>query len=640
MPLHDTQTIVAPSPASDGEPTHRRRDPVNHDHDIIKRQAAKLASTGRPTTTDQLLQSPLEVPVAIRILEPHEAAKIAAGEVIERPASVVKELVENSLDAGATQITVEIREGGLALIRIVDNGCGIDPGELRIAFERHATSKVRGEDDLWRVATLGFRGEALPSIAAAGDVELVTRIAGNDVGARVRLRGGEIVEEGSGATPPGTSFCVRSLFAAQPARLKFLRAPGGESTQVSTVIAHYAMAYPEVRFVLSLDGRVTLQTPGTGSLIDALAAVYGNDVAASAIEVDAPPQHEGDIGVRGAVADPAMHRATRNYIGLYVNRRWVRNRALTFAVEEAYQGMLPVGRHPIAVLDLRIPHDEVDVNVHPTKAEVRLRGEREVFGVLQRAVRRALSDRAPVPSASPSMWSGGAPSAAPPAPPLFLRRQPVQAPLPRPEPSAAAPQDAPQAPMIDRLPMLRAVGQVGNTYVIAEGPDGMYLVDQHAAHERVMYERFLAMVAAGAPDVQGLLEPVTVEIAASHQALINEHAQAMRSLGFDVAHFGDSAYVVRAVPASIAGDDLQRRIVELLDRMQRDDAPREGAPHRVAASLACHASVRAGMQMSGDEQRELLRQLEQAESPRTCPHGRPTMVHLAADAIAREFRRR
>ncbi|MEX0749461.1 MAG: DNA mismatch repair protein MutL, partial [Dehalococcoidia bacterium] len=225
-------------------------------------------------------------------------------------------------------------------------------------------------------------------------------------------------------------------------------------------------------------------------------------------------------------------------------------------------------------------------------------------------------------------------------PPLILRPQPVQAPLPRPAPVDDPVRGAePAPPMVDRLPMLRAVGQVGNTYVIAEGPDGMYLIDQHAAHERVMYEKFLAAVVAGAPDVQGLLEPVTVELSAPQQALLNEHASAMQLLGFDIEHFGDSAYVVRAVPSAMAGEDLHRRIIELLDRMQRDDGPQD-ASHRVAASLACHASVRAGMTMSGDEQRELLRQLEQTETPRTCPHGRPTMVHLAADAIAREFRRR
>lgn len=578
--------------------------------------------------------------MAIRILAPHEAAKIAAGEVIERPASVVKELIENSLDAGATQITVEIREGGLALIRVVDDGCGIDPTELRLAFERHATSKVRSEEDLWRVATLGFRGEALPSIAAAGDIEVLSRVAGNDVGGRIRLRAGEVVDEGSGASAPGTSFTVRTLFSAQPARLKFLRAPASEAAQVSTAITHYAMAYPEVRFTLVIDGRATLQTPGSGDLRDAVAAVHGADVAEAAIAVDAPADHEGGTGVSGVVIEPRLHRSTRNYIGLYVNRRWVRNRALTFAVEEAYQGMLPVGRHPIAVLDLRLPPDEVDVNVHPTKAEVRLRREREVFGALQRAVRSALSAHAPVPSASPALWVGGG-STATVARPLVLRPQPVQTPLPSAVPEhlrAEASPDAP-APMLDRLPMLRAVGQVGNTYIIAEGPDGMYLIDQHAAHERALYEQFLQAARAGSAEKQALLDPVTVELGGARRALLHEHAASLERMGFDIEHFGDAAYVVRALPAALAGDDVARRVCELLDRMARDDGPDESA-HRVAASLACHASVRAGMSMSEQEQRELLRLLEASEAPRTCPHGRPTMVHLTADALAREFRRK
>ncbi len=470
--------------------------------------------------------------MAIRILAPHEAAKIAAGEVIERPASVVKELIENSLDAGARRIAVEIREGGLALIRVADDGCGIEPGELRLAFERHATSKVASEEDLWRVATLGFRGEALPSIAAAGEVDLITRTDANDVGARVKLRDGEVVEEGAGATAPGTTFTVRRLFGAQPARLKFVRAPGSEATQVSSVVVHYAMAYPEVRFELTVDGRSTLQTPGNGRLTDAIAAVYGPEVAAAAIEVDASPANEGETGVRGVVVDPRMHRSSRNYISLYVNRRWVRNRALTFAVEEAYQGMLPVGRRPIAVLDLSMPTDEVDVNVHPTKAEVRLRREREVFGALQRAVRRALSAGGTVPAATPSVW--GQPKAVVP-PHLSLSAQPVQPPLPRGRFEQALDVSAPvaQATMIERLPMLRPVGQVGNTYVVAEGPEGMYLIDQHAAHERVLYERFLAAARSSTPDVQPLLEPLTVELAAPQRAMLNEHREAFARLGFD-----------------------------------------------------------------------------------------------------------
>jgi DNA mismatch repair protein MutL len=580
--------------------------------------------------------------VTIRILAPHEAAKIAAGEVIERPASVVKELVENSLDARARRVAVEIREGGLALIRVADDGVGIEPGELRLAFERHATSKVAAEEDLWRVATFGFRGEALPSIAAAGDIELLTRVAGNDVGSRLRIRNGEVVEEGSGAAATGTVFTVRQLFAAQPARLKFLRAPASEARQVSIVVTHYALAHPNVRFEFVVDGKTALQTTGSGRLLDAVAAVYGAEVAAAAIEIDVPPANENEPGVRGVAIEPRLHRSSRNYISIYVNRRWVRNRALTFAVEEAYQGMLPVGRRPIAALDLSIPPEDVDVNVHPTKAEVRLRRERDVFGLLQRAVRRALSGSATVPSASPSLWAGGPPATARTS--LVLESPPRQAPLPNLPSRRETEGDRAPSPAhsSERLPPLRAVGQIGNLYIVAEGPEGMYLVDQHAAHERVLYERLLAGVRAATPDAQPLLEPLTLELSAPHRALLDEHAGAFTEHGFHIEHFGDAAYVLRAVPSPIAGSDLARHVVELLDRLGRDelaDADRDPS-HRLAASLACHAAVRAGMAMSADEQRELLRLLERAESPRTCPHGRPTMVHLAADAIAREFRRR
>ncbi|MBI2723522.1 MAG: DNA mismatch repair endonuclease MutL [Chloroflexi bacterium] len=582
----------------------------------------------------------------IRILAPHEAAKIAAGEVIERPASIVKELVENALDAGATRVAVEVREGGLSLIRVADNGCGIEPGEVRMAFERHATSKVAAEDDLWRIATLGFRGEALPSIAAAGDVELLTRTAGNDVAARLRIQAGSIVDEGAGAGAPGTVFTVRRLFAAQPARLKFVRSAGSESTAASTVVQQYALAYPEVRFEFVADGREVLRSPGTGSLIDAVAAVYGDDVAGAALAVDAPPAREGGVAVRGVAADPRVHRASRNYIGLCVNRRWVRNRSLAFAVEEAYQGMLPVGRRPVAVLSITVPPDEVDVNVHPTKAEVRLRNEREVFAALQKAVRRALGAGAHVPAVSGGAWS--APSPADTIPPEFraglvLQATPVQSMLRSSPPVAvalagAAPAVAP-APMIERLPMLRAVGQVAATYVVAEGPDGLYLVDQHAAHERVLYERFLLASERSSGESQPLLEPLALELAPPHRALLAEHAEAFARLGFEVEPFGGGAHVLRRLPAAMAAGDVAARLRELLDRLGRDDGPDESR-HRVAASLACHAAVRAGMSMGADEQRALLRELESAASPRTCPHGRPTMVHLTSDAIAREFRRR
>ena len=303
-----------------------------------------------------------------------------------------------------------------------------------------------------------------------------------------------------------------------------------------------------MRFTLVADARTTLQTPGSGSLTEAIAAVYGADVAEAAIAVDAPPANEGEPGVRGIAIEPRLHRASRNYIGVYVNRRWVKNRALTFAIEEAYQGMLPVGRHPIAVLDIAVAPDEVDVNVHPTKAEVRLRREREVFGVLQRAVRRVLSRAgAGADDVGVDLVRLAASPTAP--PPLILHSPAMQPRLPD---AADAPRDAPAdaTPMAERLPLLRTVGQVGNMYVIAEGPEGMYLLDQHAAHERVLYERCLAAVRAGRPDVQGLLEPQTLELSAPHRAMIDEHADAFERLGFDIAPFGEAAYVVRTVPAA------------------------------------------------------------------------------------------
>ena len=580
--------------------------------------------------------------MTIRVLTPHEAARIAAGEVIERPASVVKELVENALDAGARQITVETRQGGLAFLRVTDDGCGIEPEELSIAFERHATSKLRSEEELWRIETLGFRGEALPSIAAAADVELVSRPAGAPVAGRIVLRDGEIERQGSAGAPPGTTITVQGLFRRQPARLKFMRSAAAEGSQIATVLTHYALAYPEVRFTLRADKRTALATSGNGDLRDAAAAVYSVDVAAELLPLDAEPQ--GLVEVNGLIGSPAVSRANRNYISLFVNRRWIRHRALTFAVVEAYQGMLPSGRFPIAMIDVRLPLDEVDVNVHPAKAEVRFRDERAVFAAVQRAVRATLSARTPVPAldaAGPAFQAGnwqpqpaegnGAASSN-----LELRDSNSEPRTPNLEPAAS-----PQLPAANDLPVLRPVGQVSNTYVIAEGPEGLYLVDQHAAHERVLYERYLRQQAEGVEELQPLLQPATVDLTPSQRSLLTTFSDELRASGFVIEPFGDGAYLVRAVPPALAvRGDVTKAVGELLDLLAREDGPRDSPAHRVAASLACHASVRAGQTMTEDEQRELLSMLEAAEHPRTCPHGRPTMIHMSANALARQFRRR
>ncbi len=585
--------------------------------------------------------------MTIRVLAPHEAARIAAGEVIERPASVVKELIENALDAGAHRISVEVRQGGTSLIRVSDDGGGIPAAELRLAFERHATSKLPGEADPCCIVTLGFRGEALPSIAAVAEVELVSRPAEATAGARIRLVGGRVAEEGAQGAPPGTTVTVRHLFRRQPARLKFLRSSAAEGGQVVSLVSQYALAHAEVRFTLHVDGRLTLQTPGSGHLRDAAAAVYGSQVAAALLELAlsdggaASPAREARVS--GLVGPPDLSRANRSYISLFVNGRWVRHRTLTYAVQEAYQGMLPPGRYPLAILNVSLPLEDVDVNVHPAKTEVRLRRERETFAMVQRAVRRVLADYAPVPAWSGSTVSAESAGSGTPVPTARQMRT-VSGPPMSPSAEATPETQFPTVPaeaqptLSARLPFLRPVGQVGNTYVIAEGPEGLYLIDQHAAHERVLYDRFRAQQQEGKADVQGLLEPLPVEISPRQAASLEANADALAAQGLTLEPFGGGTYLVRSVPSCLAGSDVGRAVGELLDLLAGEESPGERA-HRVAASLACHAAVRAGQPLSDQEMRELVRALEETEQPRTCPHGRPTMIHLSAEALARQFGR-
>jgi DNA mismatch repair protein MutL len=572
----------------------------------------------------------MDPPNPIQKLPPDVIGKIAAGEVIERPASVVKELLENSLDAGARSISVEIGSGGLDLIRVSDDGAGIAAADLPLAFERHATSKLLTETDLECVATLGFRGEALPSIAAVAEVGVMSRPPDAKSGGTLRLSQGQIADQGEKGMPPGTIITVRGLFRRQPARLKFLRSPAAEASQIAAVVSHYALAYPEVRFLLLVDGRLTLQTPGNADLRDAVAGVYGHQVAQALLPLAVDDPVDADLPlVLGMIADPGLSRANRNYITLFINRRWVRSRALTYAVEEAYTGFLMTGRHPLAVVDIRLPPAEVDVNVHPSKLEVRLRNEREVFALLQRRVRRTLTQRAPLSGVSPTSW-GNAP--------------PRDRPVPRVEPATVPLDVTPAVPSAEQpllapsLPALRALGQVGMVYIVAEGPEGLYLVDQHAAHERILFERFLAPRYTAA-DAQGLLEPVAVELAPRQRALLSEMADELSAQGFALEPFGDGTWLVRSVPAVLRDRDVAVTLVEFLDALSREEAVPDRR-QRVAMSLACHAAIRAGQPLSQEEMRELLRQLEATEDPRHCPHGRPTMVHMSADALAREFRRR
>ncbi len=570
--------------------------------------------------------------MAIKILDKETINQIAAGEVVERPASVVKELVENALDAGSSQIGVEIRGGGIQLIRVADNGLGIPSGEVELAFERHATSKIKGREDLQSIASLGFRGEALPSIAAVADIELVTCVEGEKSGTYIALEGGVVTRKASQARTKGTTVTVRNLFQRVPARLKFLKSIPTETGHVANVVSQYALAYPEVAFSLSVEGRESLRTSGKGSLLDAIIDVYGTENASRMISVDSLQQSwtaaRGtlDIHVTGMVGSPEIGRAGRDFLSFFVNRRWVNSRTLAYAVEEAYSGLLMTGRHPVAVIDITIPPQEVDVNIHPAKSEVKFHNEGEVFRAVQKAVRQALTAQMPVPKIE---------EVAAPYKGVSTHKLEQLWGTNRPEMVAPPVEGAPT--LLSSLPVLRVVGQVMNGYIVAEGPDGLYLIDQHAAHERVRYDSVKRQREEHKPEVQGLLEPATFEVTPRQDAIMRSCLEDLSGFGFTLESFGDRTYLVRTVPAIVAGDDWSAMLKEMLDALAGEE--RSKWEEKIVASLACHGAIKSGQSLSDEEMRSLVRQLEQTTNPHTCPHGRPTVIKLSAAQLEREFGR-
>jgi DNA mismatch repair protein MutL len=579
--------------------------------------------------------------MAIQVLPQEVASRIAAGEVVERPASVVKELIENSIDADAADIKVEVRQGGRRLIRVIDDGCGIPRDDVQIAFERYATSKLRSMEQLAELSTLGFRGEALPSIAAVSQVTLVTRAKGEDTGTLLRLEGGRIVRNESQGAAQGTVVTVENLFFNTPARLKFMRSDATEARHVSEMVTCYAMAYPGLRFRLLTDGRLVFQSKGTGDLYDVLVDVYGLDVAEQMMRIPEGATDESTISVSGFVSDPLLNRSHARNVTVLVNGRWVRDRLTSYAIREAYHSLLPKGRHPIVVLGLKLPSDQVDVNVHPAKSEVRFRNTGEVFSAVQKAVRQTLASMAPVPGDSASFgWdtvvearqrrlvgAGERGRARPGELALDVQRTA--------EPLVVSAGGAPR----DKLPMLRVLGQLGRTYIIAEGPTGMYLIDQHAAHERVLYERFQEQSASASVASQRLVEPITVEPGPRQVVLDEERLAKLRDMGFDIEAFGGDTYLVRAVPAILNAVDLTDAIVNITDEAHSADGTRPWE-EQIRIGLACHSAVKSGQSLSMDQMKELVVQLEQTRLPRTCPHGRPTMLHVSAKDLEREFGRR
>ena len=620
----------------------------------------------------------------IQVLPEQVASQIAAGEVVERPASVVKELLENAIDAGARGVTVTVEGGGRALIRVADDGAGIPAAEVDLAFARHATSKLISADDLSHVRTLGFRGEALASIASVSRVAVTTRAAAEPAGLQLRLEAGAVSSRALIGAPQGTVISVENLFYNVPARLKFLKSETSERSQIAALVVRYAIAYPATRFKLIFDNRITFHSTGSGDVREVLSVVYTPDIARQLLELgsvyEAPPasatppddddalmlhdrSHRDVIQVRGFISPPSLNRSNRKEITLFVNGRWVQDIRLSTAVLQAYHTMLMVGRYPIAVVLLTLPAEDVDVNVHPAKAEVRFRYSDAAFSAVERTVRQTLTAHAPIPHFAPRQWSlggdarlpigdwpleqrslgdAGLASLVPPAPTAGMPVGAASDPASTPSDSSPASQPAQQAPLpATDVPLLRVIGQVGAAYIVAEGPDGLYLIDQHAAHERILYEAYRLQAAAAQIVSQALLEPVAVEVTPAAAAVLVTQIEALRQIGFTLEPFGGNTFLVRSLPTILGRVDPARAVRVVVEDFEEDETLLAAEVEaRLIARVCKRAAVKAGQILAPAEQAELIRQLEKCVSPRTCPHGRPTMIHLSVDAVERQFGRK
>jgi DNA mismatch repair protein MutL len=595
------------------------------------------------------------VTAPIRLLPPQVADAIAAGEVVERPAAAVKELCENAVDAGATRIDVDLEGGGLVRIVVADDGAGIPGDELSLAVARHATSKLRSVDELARVRSLGFRGEALASIAAVSDLRLTSRTAGEESAWLLHCRAGEVLGHRAAARAPGTTVEVCDLFHNTPARLAFLRSERSEAAAAVRAVSDLALTHPEVGFSCRSDDRLALRSQG-GSLIDTAAAVFGRD-AGELIAVEAP----GEIAVSGLISEPRSHRGTRTGLVIVINRRRVHNRALMVAVEEAYAGLLPVGRHPFGVVEVTLDPAMVDVNVHPTKREVRLREEGRVFTAVQRACWAALQEaRLSVAGIRLPQLEGGAAGAAGAGEPgLELRESPgsrtvelwahplreatgIRVAYGDDRSPPAGDERAPDHRLSDLAP-LRPVAQTSEGWLVAESPRGLVIVDPHAAHEKILYAELLAEGDAAvregrAATSQLLLVDSVVSVDPAAMERLSESFDTLTGLGFQLEPFGPGLIRCSAVPAATASLDPERLVRDLLDSLSAGgDAP--ARRRRLAALTACHAAVRLGDRLDPREQLRLLERLVVTPGGLTCPHGRPTVIVLDDRSLRRAFGR-
>jgi len=575
--------------------------------------------------------------MSIIILDESVANKIAAGEVIERPASVVKELIENSIDAGASSITVEVADGGRRLIRVTDDGCGMNKQDAVLSLQRHATSKIHTAEDLAAISTLGFRGEALPSIAAVSMFEMITAHTGAAAGVRLSAQGGTITELAEAGAPAGTQVSVANLFFNVPARLKFLRSDATEYARIADAVTRYALAFPHLGLRLLHNGRETFERPAGQDLSAAVLAIYGRQVLEALVPVEFS---RPDFAVTGLISGPEVTRSTRQAEHFFVNRRPIQSRILPRALQEAYRGALPSGRFPIAVLLLDVDPQAVDVNVHPAKAEVRFARESEVYRSVLQAAREALERKMAGASAAPA----AAPGATPHQP---LRAHAQARPAAHVQRAASVPVPIAQA----RLPVqpkaaevapagLTALGQWRNTYIVADSPEGLVLVNQHRAHERVLYEQFERAAASGQPQRQHLVAPLTLHFSPAEAAALEKNLDQFSKLGFELEPFGSGTLLLRAVPAPLAKLDPESLVHDLAeDLLAGPAAARTDPMSALLAGVACHSAVRAGDPLSREEMDRLLSELAQTSQPFSCPHGAPLLITFPQGELDRKFLR-
>lgn len=620
----------------------------------------------------------------IRLLDEATINKIAAGEVIERPASIVKELVENSIDAKSAAITIEINNGGKTFISVSDNGTGILSEDLEHVFERHATSKIEDADDLFNIFTLGFRGEAMASIAAVSEVELSTRTDNEDSGSYIVIKGGTVQERKSIGFPVGTTITVRNLFYNTPAREKFLKSDISEQGHVVDVVQKLSMVNTAVSFKLIVDGKTVLHTPGNGDLLSVLTCIYGKNTAKSMMKLD---YSNPLITIDGYIGKPEIARGNSTYMIFSVNNRIIRNKMLGEAVKQAYKGLLMNNKFPFVVLNLNVQTDKIDVNVHPTKAEIKFSDDRSIFNTIYTAVKSCLAGsnltygsfeeidtmELPVTSIPTRVYEASAPVSAPSLPektdhsfnkPFDNTYEPVEKEVqqsflrndisyktentsksfyeqPRSVPATTASYSNPRPQVqekINDIGDLKVIGLLFNTYILAQEGDNFYMIDQHAAHERINYEYLMSKYDTSDIAVQALMLPLVVEISPKEAALVKDNFEIFERLGFEMEWFGENTIAIRSVPI-IMGEpcsgDLFNEIMDSLESSNKAVSPLE----KIVISMACKNSIKAGTSITYEEMQELLRRLSQTDNPYTCPHGRPTLITMSQYEMEKKFKR-